>query len=64
MLTAFGANPSHALAADQVWRAATYLAPILTGAGTYLICKRGVAKGRYADAPDTGAAADPASMEA
>ena len=64
MLTAFGANSSDALAADQVWRAATYFAPILIGAGTYLIWKRGVAKGRYADAPDTGAAADPASAEA
>jgi uncharacterized membrane protein YbhN (UPF0104 family) len=37
MLAAFGTSASRALAADVVWRLATYLAPILLGILTYLI---------------------------
>ncbi len=44
MLTAFGASSSDALAADMVWRAATYFPPIIIGTVTYLLWKRGRAK--------------------
>ena len=37
MLAAFGTSASRALAADVVWRLATYVAPILLGILTYLI---------------------------
>ena len=37
MLTALGANPSRALAADLVWRMATYLLPVSVGTITYLV---------------------------
>ena len=49
MLIAFGATSSHALAADLVWRATTYFPPILIGIVTYLLWKRGLAKGTYKD---------------
>jgi putative heme transporter len=47
MLIAFGATSSHALAADLVWRATTTFPPILIGIVTYLLWKRGLAKGTY-----------------
>jgi uncharacterized protein (TIRG00374 family) len=59
MLTAFGANSSDALAADLVWRATTYFPPIFIGIGTYLVWKRGLARGRYAETPDAGPALAP-----
>ena len=52
MLTAFGASSSAALAADLMWRLTTYFPPIFIGIVTYVIWKRGVAKGRYAKNPD------------
>jgi uncharacterized protein (TIRG00374 family) len=57
MLTAFGATSDDALAADLVWRATTYFPPIFIGIVTYLLWKRGVAKGRYAKDPDVRPAA-------
>lgn len=60
MLTAFGATSNDALAADMVWRATTYFPPIFIGIGTYLIWKRGLAKGRYAKDPDVTLSAVPA----
>ena len=59
MLTAFGANSSAALAADMVWRSTTYFPPIFIGIITYVNWQRGVAKGRYADAPDVSEALAP-----
>jgi uncharacterized membrane protein YbhN (UPF0104 family) len=47
-LTAFGASSDAALAADLVWRATTYFPPILIGLVTYVVWKRGRAKGTYA----------------
>ena len=52
MLTAFGASSSAALAADLMWRLTTYFPPIFCGIVTYLIWKRGMARGRYAEDPD------------
>jgi len=52
MLTAFGANSNDALAADLVWRATTYFPPIFIGIVTYLLWKRGLARGTYAKDPD------------
>jgi putative heme transporter len=52
LLISFGATASGALAADLVWRAATYFPPIFIGIVTYLIWKRGVAKGTYKNDPD------------
>jgi uncharacterized protein (TIRG00374 family) len=52
MLTAFGANSSDALAADLVWRATTYFPPIVIGIVTYLLWKRGLARGTYVKDPD------------
>ena len=52
MLTAMGANSSVALAADMMWRATTYFPPIFIGILTYALWKRGMAKGKYAAAPD------------
>jgi putative heme transporter len=49
MLIAFGATSSRALAADLVWRATTYFPPIVIGIVTYLLWKRGLAKGTYQD---------------
>jgi len=49
MLIAFGAVSSRALAADLVWRATTTFPPILIGIVTYLLWKRGLAKGTYKD---------------
>jgi putative heme transporter len=49
MLIAFGASSSDALAADLVWRAATYFPPIFIGIVTYLVWRRGLAKGTYQD---------------
>jgi uncharacterized protein (TIRG00374 family) len=40
MLTAFGAKPSQALAADLIWRLTTYFFPILLGIVTYIIWVR------------------------
>jgi uncharacterized protein (TIRG00374 family) len=37
MLTAFGAKPSQALAADFIWRLTTYFFPILLGIVTYIV---------------------------
>jgi uncharacterized protein (TIRG00374 family) len=37
MLTAFGTNASHALAADFLWRLTTYVPPLVLGVVTYLI---------------------------
>jgi len=37
MMTAFGTNASHALAADFVWRLTTYAPPLILGVVTYLI---------------------------
>ena len=51
MLTAFGASSDTALAADMVWRAVTYFPPVFIGVVTYVLWRRGVAKGRYADSP-------------
>ena len=59
MLIAFGATSSDALAADLVWRAATYFPPIFIGIVTYVLWKRGLAKGSYKE-PDVGPAAVPA----
>jgi uncharacterized membrane protein YbhN (UPF0104 family) len=36
LLTGYGATSSHALAADLVWRAATYVPQVLLGALTFL----------------------------
>jgi uncharacterized protein (TIRG00374 family) len=58
MLTAFGASSDAALAADMVWRATTYFPPIFIGLVTYLLWKRGVAKGTYA--PPVGVSSSPA----
>jgi putative heme transporter len=44
MLIAFGASSSDALAADMVWRAATYFPPIIIGTVTFLLWKRDRAK--------------------
>jgi putative heme transporter len=52
MLIAFGAKSSDALAADLVWRATTYFPPIFIGIVTYLVWKRGLAKGTYQNDPD------------
>jgi len=52
LLISFGATASSALAADIVWRAATYFPPIFIGIVTYLIWKRGLAKGTYKNDPD------------
>ena len=52
MLTAFGASSSDALAADLVWRATTYVPPIVIGIVTYLLWKRGLARGTYEKDPD------------
>jgi uncharacterized protein (TIRG00374 family) len=52
MLTAFGASSSDALAADLVWRATTYFPPIVIGVVTYLLWKRGLARGTYGKDPD------------
>jgi uncharacterized protein (TIRG00374 family) len=60
MLTAFGANSSDALAADLMWRATTYFPPIFIGIVTYLLWKRGLAKGIYAKDPDVRPSAVPA----
>ena len=60
MLTAFGATSNDALAADMVWRATTYFPPIFIGIVTYLIWKRGLAKGTYANDPDVTLSAVPA----
>jgi hypothetical protein len=40
------------LAADIVWRAATYQPPILIGIATNVVWKRGMTQGRYEAAPD------------
>ncbi len=37
MMTAFGTNASHALAADFLWRLTTYVPPLVLGVVTYLI---------------------------
>ena len=60
MLTAFGATSNDALAADMGWRATTYFPPIFIGIVTYLIWKRGVARGTYAKDPDVTPSAVPA----
>jgi uncharacterized protein (TIRG00374 family) len=60
MLTAFGATSNDALAADLVWRATTYFPPIFIGIVTYLIWKRGLARGTYAKDPDVTLSAVPA----
>jgi len=60
MLTAFGATSNDALAADLVWRATTYFPPIFIGLVTYLVWKRGLAKGTYAKHPDVTPSAVPA----
>ena len=52
MLTAFGATSDDALAADLVWRATTYFPPILIGVVTYVLWRRGLAKGTYTKNPD------------
>jgi uncharacterized protein (TIRG00374 family) len=52
ILIAFGARSSDALAADLVWRATTYFPPIFIGIVTYLIWRRGLAKGTYQDVLD------------
>ncbi len=51
MLTALGANSSVALAADMIWRVTTYFPPIFVGLLTYLIWKRGMAKGITSTTP-------------
>jgi uncharacterized protein (TIRG00374 family) len=51
MLTGFGTSADQALAAVMVWRATTYFPPIFLGAGTYVVWRRGVARGRYQAAP-------------
>lgn len=51
MLTGFGTSADAALAAVMVWRATTYFPPIFLGAGTYVVWRRGVARGRYQPAP-------------
>jgi uncharacterized protein (TIRG00374 family) len=56
MLTAFGASSNNALAADMVWRATTYFPPIFIGSATYLLWKRGLSRGIYAQQPDVVAA--------
>ena len=60
MLTAFGATSNDALAADLMWRATTYFPPIFIGLVTYLVWKRGLAKGTYAKDPDVTRSAVPA----
>ena len=60
MLTAFGATSNDALAADMVWRATTYFPPIFIGIVTYLIWKRGLARGTYAKDPDVRPSPAPA----
>ena len=60
MLIAFGATSSSALAADLVWRAATYFPPIIIGIVTYLLWKRGLAKDTYTNDPDVRPSAAPA----
>jgi uncharacterized protein (TIRG00374 family) len=60
MLTAFGATSDAALAADMVWRAVTYFPPIFMGLVTYLLWRRGVAKGSYAKQPDVRPSPAPA----
>jgi uncharacterized protein (TIRG00374 family) len=54
MLTAFGASSDAALAADLVWRATTYFPPIFIGMATYVVWRRGMAKGRYSQQPGAG----------
>lgn len=49
VLTAFGADPDDALAANLVWRAATYFPPILIGIVTYLIWRHRAARRSAAD---------------
>jgi uncharacterized protein (TIRG00374 family) len=60
MLTAFGASSDSALAADMVWRATTFFPPIFIGLATYLLWKRGVAKGSYASPPNVSSSPAPA----
>jgi uncharacterized protein (TIRG00374 family) len=60
MLTAFGATSDSALAADMVWRATTFFPPIFIGLATYLLWKRGVAKGRYASPANVSSSPAPA----
>ena len=52
MPTAFGTTSNDALAADLVWRATTYFPPIFIGIVTYLVWKRGLARGTYVKDPD------------
>jgi uncharacterized protein (TIRG00374 family) len=61
MLTAFGASSDAALAADLVWRATTYFPPIFMGLVTYVVWRRGMAKGTYAQQSDVGSSPAPAS---
>jgi uncharacterized protein (TIRG00374 family) len=61
MLTAFGATSDAALAADMVWRATTYFPPIFIGVVTYVVWRRGMAKGRYGCQPGVGSSPAPAA---
>jgi len=40
LLTSFGMSSSEAMAADLIWRAATYLPQVLIGIGTLLVWRR------------------------
>jgi putative heme transporter len=64
VLISFGATASRALAADIVWRAATYFPPIFIGIVTYLVWKRAVTKGTYENDPDIRPSAVPLTDEA
>jgi uncharacterized protein (TIRG00374 family) len=57
MLTAFGASSDAALAADLVWRATTYFPPIFMGLITYVVWRRGMAKGTYAQPSNAASSA-------
>jgi len=60
MLTGFGASSDTALAADMVWRATTYFPPIFIGLVTYMIWRRGMAKGGYTQPPGVSSSPAPA----
>ncbi len=56
ILTGFGMNANDALAADMVWRAATYFPQVFIGAGSFVSWRRTMAKRSETIAPSAGAA--------
>ena len=63
ILTAFGAPSSAALAADLIWRAATYVPQIVIGIVTFLIWRRRQARRARAASAEGGASEPVPAME-